>query len=154
MPQYGIDTDLRASAFLAQIGHESLQLIYTAEIASGVRYEGRADLGNTEPGDGKRFKGRGLIQITGRANYAACSQALFNDDRLLQFPELLEDPRYAVHSACWFWQKHGLNELADKRDFRTITRRINGGFNGLAERTAFYETALNVFSEPGASHVA
>lgn len=147
LPQYDITTPARVAAFLAQVGHESLQLIYTAEIASGIRYEGRADLGNTQPGDGKRFKGRGLIQVTGRANYAECSDAMFGDDRLLHFPELLEDPRYAVHSACWFWKTRGLNELADKGAFLKITRRINGGTNGLAERELFYKRAMGALNE-------
>lgn len=103
-------------------------------------------LGNTPEadGDGQKYRGRGLIQITGRANYAACSEALFGDARLLNTPELLEHPVYAALSAGWFWQRAGLNTLADQGDFLTITRRINGGTNGLSDREALYERALKV----------
>lgn len=91
--------------------------------------------------------GRGLIQVTGRANYEACSEALFSDARLLNIPELLEVPVYAALSAGWFWQRAGLNSLADKGDFLTITKRINGGTNGLADREALYERALKGWRE-------
>jgi putative chitinase len=142
-PQYDITTAARMAAFVAQTGHESGSFLYVEEIASGRAYENRADLGNTQPGDGVRFKGRGLIQVTGRANYERCSMALFGDDRLLQFPELLEDPRYAVYSACWFWKQHGLNELADVGNFKRITKIINGGYNGYEARLAIYQRALS-----------
>ena len=102
MPKYDINTTQRVQCFLSQLAHESGCFVYTREIASGIAYEGRADLGNTQPGDGKKFKGRGLIQITGRNNYKECSRALFGDDRLLTNPALLEEPRYATESACWF----------------------------------------------------
>lgn len=141
MREFYITTEQRIEAFLAQIGHESGQLLYVEEIASGKAYEGRKDLGNVYKGDGVFFKGRGLIQITGRNNYRDCSLALFGDDRLLQFPELLEDPLHACRSAAWFWQKHGLNELADAGNFDRITRRINGGTNGAADRLALWEVA-------------
>lgn len=144
MTEYGIDTPVRRAAFLAQVAHESGQLRYVRELASGEAYEGRADLGNTLPGDGIRFKGRGLIQITGRANYRACSLALFGDLRLLTQPELLEAPSPACRSAAWFWASRGLNALADAGDFRAITRRINGGINGYAERLAAFERAQAV----------
>lgn len=137
-----IDSGMRQAAFLAQIGHESGQLRYLEELASGAAYEGREDLGNTNPGDGIRFKGRGLIQITGRANYAACGRALGID--LVNDPDRLSSPRLATRSAGWFWKTHGLNELADIPDFLKITRRINGGTNGLAERQALYSKALTV----------
>lgn len=140
--EYRIDTPLRQAAFLAQVGHESGQLRYLEELASGAAYEGREDLGNTNPGDGVRFKGRGLIQITGRANYAACGRALGMD--LVNDPDRLSSPRLAVRSAGWFWKGHGLNELADMPDFIKITRRINGGTNGLAERQALYAKAKTV----------
>jgi putative chitinase len=141
-----IDTPARQAAFLAQIAHESGSLRYVEEIASGEAYEGRASLGNTQAGDGVKFKGRGLIQITGRANYAACSVALFEDGRLLEQPELLEEPELAALSAGWFWKTHGLNELADEEQFRTITKRINGGFNGLDDRIAFWSRAREVLA--------
>ena len=145
MDEFGISTPGRAAAFVAQIAHESGSLRYTRELASGAAYEGRADLGNTQPGDGVRFKGRGLIQITGRANYIKCSKALFGDENtLVDHPELLEEAGAACRSAAWFWCVHGLNDLADKGDFVTITKRINGGTNGLAERQQFWSVAKGV----------
>jgi len=144
MTEYGIDTPMRQAAFLAQIAHESGSLRYVREIASGQAYEGRKDLGNTQPGDGQRYKGRGLIQITGRANYKQCSQALFADDRLLDTPSLLEEPVEACRSAAWFWQSRNLNPLADTGAFRAITRIINGGYNGYADRLDYYERAKAV----------
>lgn len=109
MPKYDIDTDKEIAAFIAQIGHESGQLRYVEEIASGAAYEGRKDLGNTQKGDGKRYKGRGLIQITGRYNYTQLSKDLGED--FVKNPELLSTPKYAVQSACWFWNKNKLNDL-------------------------------------------
>lgn len=144
MAEFGIDTPLRQAAYLAQIAHESGSLRYVQEIASGEAYEGRKDLGNTQPGDGPRYKGRGLIQITGRANYKQCSQALFGDDRLLEMPSLLEETTEACRSAAWYWHSRSLNTLADTGAFRAITRIINGGFNGYADRLAYYERAKAV----------
>lgn len=146
MAEYQINTPDRQAAFFAQVGHESGQLRYVRELASGEAYEGRKDLGNTQKGDGVRFKGRGLVQITGRANYLACSLALFGDDRLWHFPELLEDPAYACRSAAWFWHSRGLNELADAGNFKRITKLINGGFNGMADRQALYDKAKEVLA--------
>ncbi len=152
MSKYAIITRLRIAAFIAQIGHESGQLLYVRELGND-QYLSKYDtgtlaarLGNTPQadGDGQKYRGRGLIQVTGRANYEACSEALFGDSRLLNTPELLENPVYAALSAGWFWQKAGLNTLADKGDFLTITKRINGGTNGLADRQALYERALKV----------
>lgn len=111
MSEFGIDNTDRVAAFLAQIGHESAELRYSEEIASGVAYEGRKDLGNTEDGDGKRFKGRGLIQITGRSNYAQISKSFGVD--FINNPQLLATPEYAVKSACWWWKNRSLNEKAD-----------------------------------------
>jgi len=125
----------RIAAFLAQIAHESGSLHYVEEIASGEAYEGRKDLGNLEPGDGKRFKGRGLIQITGRNNYKLVSKALEYD--FVSEPEKLELPGAASMSAAWFWKSYNLNELADintVESFRKITRAINGGYNGWQQR--------------------
>lgn len=139
MPAFDIATPARMASFLSQVAHESMQLFYTEEIASGIRYEGRKDLGNAFPGDGVRYKGRGLIQITGRANYTACMMDLEID--CLEHPEMLERPEYAVLSACWFWKVHGLNELADLGDQRRVTKRVNGGYNGLDERLALFENA-------------
>jgi putative chitinase len=142
MAEYEINTPLRQAAFLAQIAHESGELRYVREIASGEAYEGRADLGNTKAGDGKRFRGRGLIQVTGRANYEACGKALGLP--LLDFPEMLELPTYAAKSAAWFWKSRGLNELADNGSFKEITKKINGGYNGWTDRQKFYERAKAV----------
>ena len=113
MPKYAIDSDKQVAAFIAQIGHESGQLKYAEEIASGKAYEGRKDLGNTQGGDGIRFKGRGLIQITGRFNYIQLSKDLGED--FIKTPELLSTPKYAVQSACWFWNKNKLNDYEKKR---------------------------------------
>lgn len=142
MQEFGIQEPLREAAFIAQIAHESGEFQYVHEIASGVAYEGRRDLGNTHPGDGPRFRGRGLIQVTGRANYADCAAALGLP--LLDQPELLEQPVNACRSAGWFWAMHKLNYLADAGDFIGITKRINGGTNGLASREAYYTRAKSV----------
>lgn len=130
-----IDTPLRRAHFIAQIGHESGELRFRAEIASGQAYEGRADLGNTQSGDGKRFKGRGLIQLTGRANYASFGRYLGRESQLLAEPELVEtDPALCVGVAGWYWETRGLNALADADDINAVTRRINGGLNGIEDR--------------------
>lgn len=150
--RYGINSPRRAAAFLAQVGHESAELRYVRELGSD-QYLSKYDtgvlaarLGNTveADGDGQKYRGRGLIQITGRRNYQACSQALFSDERLLQRPELLEQPQWACESAAWFWQCNGLNELADKDQFSVITRRINGGLNGLEDRLRLWARAKAV----------
>jgi len=101
--------------------------------------EKATELGNTQPGDGFRFRGRGLIQVTGRANYGTCGQALGVD--LESDPGQLANPELACRSAAWFWKSHGLNELADAGQFQDITRRINGGLTGEADRLAFYSRA-------------
>ncbi|EFQ62369.1 chitinase [Pseudomonas fluorescens WH6] len=148
MGRYGIVGTLRVSAFIAQVGHESGQLRYVREIwgptAQQAGYEGRADLGNTVKGDGSKYRGRGLIQVTGRANYAACGEALGLD--LISKPELLELPQHAAMSAAWFWSTRGLNTLADQKNFAKITRRINGGLTGQADRQALYDRALKVLA--------
>ncbi|WP_064577168.1 glycoside hydrolase family 19 protein [Cupriavidus gilardii] len=143
MDAYAINTPARAAAFLAQVGHESGQLRHLREIWGPTpaqrRYEGRADLGNTEPGDGKRFMGRGLIQITGRKNYLLCGFALELD--LVARPELLEQPVAAAASAAWYWHNHNLNRYADAGDFVGLTHAINGGTNGIADRRALWNRA-------------
>lgn len=143
--EFGINTAMRMAHYLAQIAHESSELRYTKEIASGKAYEWRADLGNTHRGDGVRYKGRGLIQITGRANYQAYARYCGFD--VVRNPELLERPLGAVRSSMWYWSKHGLNELADMDDIGKITRKINGGYNGLADREKYLlraKKALNI----------
>ncbi|AOA04632.1 glycoside hydrolase family 19 protein [Pseudomonas sp. TMW 2.1634] len=146
MNRYQIVGTRRVAAFIAQIGHESGQLKYVKEIwgptAAQAKYEGRKDLGNTVAGDGPKYRGRGLIQITGRANYMACGEGLGLD--LIKQPELLEKPQHACMSAAWFWATRGLNALADAGQFERITRRINGGQNGAADRQALYALALKV----------
>lgn len=140
---YEVNTPLRMAAFLAQVLHESGCFTYVREIASGAAYEGRVDLGNVEKGDGKLYKGRALIQITGRTNYKALSKYLFQDENtLLKNPDMIATPEYAVIASYWFWSVYAkLNDLADKSMFKTITKRINGGFNHLKERTELYEAA-------------
>ena len=146
MVRYQIIGTKRIAAFIAQIGHESGQLKYVKEIwgptAAQAKYEGRKDLGNTVTGDGSKYRGRGLIQITGRANYMACGEALGLD--LIKQPELLEKLQHACMSAAWFWATKGLNTLADAGQFDKITQRINGGQNGAADRQALYALALKV----------
>ena len=144
MQEFDICDPLREAAFIAQVAHESGQFRYVREIASGDAYEGRRDLGNVEPGDGARFRGRGLLQITGRYGYSKCGDALGLP--LLEEPELLELPGNACRSAAWWWQEHGCNELADRGAFKELTRRINGGYNGFRERVDFYNRALAAFS--------
>ena len=135
--RHGLTTPLRQAHFLAQIGHESASLRHSAEIASGAAYERRADLGNTHPGDGPRFKGRGLIQLTGRANYTRFAEAIGRKAEILANPALVAtDAGLAVEAAGWFWEDRKLNALADRDDLRLITRRINGGLNGLPQRAA------------------
>ncbi len=147
MDEVESNTPERQAAFLAQVAHESGSLRYVEEIASGKAYEGRGDLGNTSPGDGVRYKGRGLLQITGRANYAEASAALFGDrDILLAEPTILSEPAHAARSAAWFWHSRRLNELADGGKFEVITKRINGGLNGYADRLAYYLRAQQVLA--------
>src|ERR1041384_1592402 len=137
-----INSPLRMAHFLAQVGHESGDLRYNQELASGSAYEGRVDLGNTQPGDGTRFKWRGFIQLTGRANYVAYGNAR-NRDFVTGTNYLLvaTDPNLAVDVACWYWTTHGMNALADAGNLNSITLRINGGYNGLADRAAHLQRA-------------
>lgn len=127
-------TPLQKAHFLAQVAHESDGFKTATEYASGRAYEGRKDLGNTQPGDGVRFKGRGLIQITGRANYAEYSRDVYGDDRCVRDPTRLAGLPDAVLAAGWYWACKGINKLADADDVVAVTRRINGGTNGLADR--------------------
>lgn len=149
MQEFGITSYLRETAFLAQLAHESGELRFMEEIASGAAYEGRANLGNTQPGDGKRFKGRGPIQLTGRANYKRYGQLLGLD--LVNNPTIAATKEVGFRIAGQFWKLNGLNELADKQDFRGITKRINGGFNGLPDRQKYYERAKKVMNKDDAA---
>ena len=139
--RYGLDTPLRAAHFLAQVAHESDGFCTTEEYASGKAYEGRADLGNTHPGDGVRYKGRGLIQLTGRHNYQVYGKIIGED--LVAHPEQAADPPTSLILACEFWNRtaHGLSRFADAEDIVSITKAINGGLNGLADRKAYLAKA-------------
>jgi len=142
MQQAGINTPAREAAFLAQLGHESGSFKYMQELASGKAYEGRKDLGNTSPGDGVKYKGRGPIQITGKANYAAAGKALGID--LVNHPELAATPQVGFQTAAWYWNTHNLNQYADQNtqaSFDKITKSINGGYNGKADRDQRWNTA-------------
>lgn len=164
--RFEINTPARQLCFLAQVGHESGGLFYTEELASGAAYEGRKSLGNTQPGDGVRFKGRGLIQITGRANYKSISDNIGVD--FVATPSLLggknvnvstpDQLKFAAFSAGWFWNTRNLNSIADLiniqnpidsgtnlENFQKITKRINGGFNGLADRLSRYKKGVKFF---------
>ena len=141
------DKPEHVAMWLAQLAHESGELRYVREIASGNAYEGRADLGNTQPGDGPRFRGRGLIQLTGRDNYARAAAALGLP--LLDHPELLEAPAHAAAVSGWFWHWARCGERMDAADdpVLAVTRRINGGTNGLERRRAYYAEALAAIAE-------
>jgi putative chitinase len=151
MAEFEISTPARQAAFLAQVGHESGGLHWLVELwgptASQARYETRYDLGNVAPGDGFKYRGRGLLQVTGRANYKAVGDALGVD--LIAEPEKLGEPELACRSAAWFWKKHGCNELADKGDFDGISDTINRGHktpaigdaNGYPQRVGLWKAA-------------
>jgi putative chitinase len=137
--RYGLNTAVRQQHFLAQVAHESDHFKTTREYASGKAYEGRKDLGNTHKGDGERFRGRGLIQLTGRSNYTAASLAMAQP--FVEQPDLVEKFPAAATVSGWWWSAHGLNEIADRDDVRAVTKRVNGGYNGLDSRTALLTTA-------------
>lgn len=140
--EFGIDSPQRWAHYLAQIAHESAELRYSEEIASGKAYEGRTDLGNVIKGDGVRFKGRGLIQLTGRTNYT--TYKAFCGFDVVKQPELLAKPVGAIRSSMWFWKSNGLNELADRDEFTAITKRVNGGTNGIEDRRKYLARAKKV----------
>jgi putative chitinase len=142
MVEFSINTPLRQAHFLAQVAHESDRFNALEEYASGEDYEWRDDLGNIQPGDGVRFKGRGLIQVTGRTNYGDCGRALGVD--LISNPKRLADPDLASRSAGWYWSTRQLNGDADRDDVRTVTRVINGGYNGLDDRMQLLDAAKQV----------
>jgi putative chitinase len=154
---FDIVGNTRLAAFLAQIGHESGGLQWSRELwgptGAQKRYEGRADLGNTQPGDGSRYRGRGLIQTTGRDNYRRVRdrlRAILPDVPDFEAaPEALEQPRWAALSAGDYWAMRGLNAIADSGDFVLLTRRINGGTNGLADRQARHKRALSALADIG-----
>lgn len=148
---YDLTTPVRLAAFFGQVLHESSEFRYVRELGSQAyleKYDTGAlaqQLGNTpvDDDDGQQYRGRGLIQITGRDNYQRCSKALGMD--LLADPQLLEQPEFAVRSACWYWSYKGLNDFADAYDYRGITKRINGGFTGMDSRIRYWERARRAF---------
>ena len=131
---HDITTPQRVNHFFAQMAHETAGFFYTHEIASGAAYQGR--MGNNNPGDGKRYKGRGIIQLTGKDNYQLYGKKLGID--LVATPEMAEYPEVAVKVAVLYWADKRLNVWADANDIRSITRKINGGYNGLADRQAWF----------------
>jgi predicted chitinase len=147
MDEGAINTPRRQAAFLAQVAHESGELHYWEELASGKAYERRTDLGNTpeDDGDGPKYKGRGPLQLTGRKNYLEAGAALGLD--LVNNPELVATPEVGFRTTVWFWVTHGLNQLADldsEDGFKRITHRINGGYNHLEERQKYWHRARKV----------
>lgn len=142
------NTAKRQAAFIAQVGHESGGFRYVREIwgptPAQSRYEGRKDLGNTQPGDGFRYMGRGLLQVTGRANYARVAERLAGMacPDFVAHPEALQLPAWAALSAADYWADRQLNRYADADDWKGLTKRINGGYNGLADRLKRHERAL------------
>jgi len=160
-PLYQIDSPQEFAHFLAQACHETDHFKTTKEYASGKAYEGRLDLGNKNPGDGVRFKGRGIFQTTGRNNYLLLGIKKGKRDLFINNPDLLEQPEYAVWSACEYWETRGLNDIANHPDSDILKKKyrkriidvspvefisitINGGYNGMAERKKYYEIAKNV----------
>lgn len=144
LPLYEINTLLRLDHFFGQSAEETDGFHTLTEYANGNEYNGRRDLGNVEPGDGPRYKGRGIFQLTGRANYDRLGKILGID--LINNPELAATPEVAVRVACEYWKTHGLNALAVNDDLTGITRRINGGTNGIDAREAFTTLADKAFS--------
>jgi putative chitinase len=154
--QGGIDTPLRLSHFIAQLAHESAHFSVTREFASGIGYEGRKDLGNTKAGDGKRYRGRGLIQTTGRANYREATK----DIRKLipgapdfeANPVELEEFPWALLAAISYWRRRNINADADRDDVVAVTKKINGGTNGLEDRKRYLAKTKAIWlSEPSAA---
>jgi putative chitinase len=117
------------------------------ELIANRIYSGRMANGPEASGDGWKFRGRGILQITGRANYTQCSRDLFGDDCLVQNPDLLREPAYAVLSACWFWYKNQLNPICDSGDIVLLSKKINGGTIGLEDRIAHWNKCLDLFEE-------
>lgn len=178
LPQYEIDTILRVTGFLAQTCHESRNytvlhenLNYKAEtllrvfpkyfnkttaqqyahkremIANRV-YGGRMGNGPEQSGDGYKYRGRGILQITGKNNYSACSDYIFNDNTLVDNPDLIEtDMNIAIKSACWFWSDNNINQYCDTQDLEGMTRAINGGLNGIDDRIERYNSILDILQQ-------
>jgi putative chitinase len=139
LDSYNVNTRLRIAHFLGQTCEESAGYRTTEEFASGKEYNGRTDLGNTQPGDGPRFKGRGLLQITGRANYDRYGKALGVD--LVNNPTQAAEPALSLKIACEYWKDRNINAACDRDDAQAVTRIVNGGLNGLSDRIAFTQKA-------------
>jgi putative chitinase len=162
-PSYEIDAPQEYCHFLAQACHETDRFKTLREYTSGEAYEGRVDLGNTQPGDGVKFKGRGIFQTTGRGNYLQLGIKKGNPDLFINTPELLEQPEYAVWSACEYWKTRGLNDVANHADGDILKKKykgniidvspvefisitINGGYNGMDDRKKYYSIAKEVLT--------
>ncbi|MDG9793759.1 peptidoglycan-binding protein [Brucella anthropi] len=158
LKRFQLTTSLRIVHFLAQLAHESDGFCAIEEYASGAAYEGRADLGNTQPGDGKRYKGRSPIQLTGRANYRAFTKWIrgYVPDApdFEAKPELVATWPWAAWAVFYFWSTRSLNDLADKDDLVGVTKRINGGTNGLADRAAYLAKAKDIVAELQADNLS
>lgn len=141
---YEINSKLRIAHFMGQVTHECAGFRTTEEFASGAAYEGRLDLGNIKPGDGKRYKGRGLLQLTGRDNYRRMGEALGLP--LEEEPLLAGDPVTSLKIACEYWQSRKINKSADDDNLISVTRLVNGGLNGLEDRRAFLKKAKEALS--------
>jgi putative chitinase len=142
MGKYEVNNYLRICHFLAQAAHESASFRTLEEYATGQAYEGRKDLGNVKPGDGKRYKGRGVFQLTGRANYSTIGKKLGYD--LEGNPDLAATPEISVLTALEYWKSRSLSALADKDDVEGVTRKINGGLNGFADRKEYLAKAKRI----------
>ena len=162
-PTYEIDTPQEYAHFLAQACHETDHFKTLREYASGKAYEGRADLGNKQPGDGVKYKGRGIFQTTGRSNYLQLGIIKGHRDLFINKPELLEQPEYAVWSACEYWKTRGLNDVANHADTDILKKKykkkiievspvefisitINGGYIGMDDRKKYYSIAKTVLT--------
>lgn len=142
--RFDLNTNVRQQHFLAQVAHESDHFQTTREYATGKAYEGRKDLGNTHKGDGERFRGRGLIQLTGRYNYDKASKAL--GEPYVDDPPLVEKFPAAAIVSGWFWHKNDINKHADRDDVRAVTKVVNGGYNGLDSRQVALKNAKSAFA--------
>lgn len=144
LEKFNINTPGRIRHFISQCSHESACGIYTRELANGSAYEGRKDLGNTQVGDGKKFKGAGYLQLTGRANYQALANYL-NDQSIMQGVDYVAT-HYPWTSAGYWWYKNNMNSLCDKGvTCKDISYRVNGGYNGLSDRQNYYNKCCSIF---------
>lgn len=147
---FGITTKLRAAHYIAQVAHETMELKYLEEIASGAAYDTGAKakaLGNTpeRDGDGQRYKGRGYLQTTGRRNYQLYASSKYCNGDLMAHPEWLAQQPGCQKASMFFWLRNGLNRYADEDDVKSVTKRINGGYNHLAQREYYTRVAKRVF---------